>query len=115
MANFRSPTAAESALLEKLVQLSFQGSNELKAQLQSLQVREIDDDGSLELQSDFGPDAEVTDRVPVEGELIDRDGVCIHVLLHVVDGRMKELEVYKEDGSHISELDPERMTVSTLS
>jgi hypothetical protein len=111
----RPLTASERALLDKLVETSFPGSNEIKAQLQSIQVRKIDDEGSLELVSTSGPAAMVTERVPVEGELRDRDGVGVHVLLHVVEGRITELEVFKEDGSEVLDpLDHERMTVTVL-
>ena len=40
-------------------------------------------------------------RIPVEGEAPDRDGMMIHYLLHVVDGRMNELEVYKDDSLRV--------------
>ena len=108
---FRRPTAAEQALLDKLLAPTFPGSNELRAQLEGLDVRIIDEDGGLELRPGPGPYAEVLDRIPVEGELLDRDGVKAHVLLHVIDGRLHELEVYKEDGSRMFQLKAERMTV----
>jgi len=31
----------------------------------------------------------------------DADGVQVEILLHVVDGRLNELEIYKVDGSPI--------------
>jgi hypothetical protein len=37
----------------------------------------------------------------VESEARDTDGVIIHVLLHVVDGKASELEFFKEDSSRI--------------
>ena len=90
----------------------FPGSCELREQLRGLRVRAIDEDGSLELVSGSGPDAIVRDRIPIEGELLDRDGTMVHVLLHVVDGRLNELEIYKVDGSKVLErVDPERMTI----
>ncbi len=64
-------------------------------------VRELDENGSLE----FGPSAEVraevARRIPVEAELADSDGSMIHVLLHVVDGFAKELEIYREDSGRV--------------
>jgi hypothetical protein len=39
--------------------------------------------------------------VPVEADLEDDDGVTIHVL-HVLDGYLNELEVYREDSSPAS-------------
>jgi hypothetical protein len=35
--------------------------------------------------------------VPVEAAAPDVDGVSVHVLLHVVDERLAELELYRED------------------
>lgn len=43
------------------------------------------------------------ERIPVEAELPDNDGVSIHVLLHVVNGLLAELEIYKDDLSPIQE------------
>lgn len=38
---------------------------------------------------------------PVEAELGDLDVVLVHVLLHVVDGRLDELEIYREDSGRL--------------
>ena len=38
--------------------------------------------------------------------------MVIHYLLHVVDGTMSELEVYKDDSSRVlRQVDPEEVTV----
>jgi hypothetical protein len=37
-------------------------------------------------------------RVPIEAVADDIDGMTIHVLLHVVDGYIDGLELYREDG-----------------
>lgn len=110
---FRPPTEQERAVLEKLAAADFRGSNEIRAQLPSLMVRVVDDDGSLELVSSSGPDATVNHTVPVEAESVDRDGVRVQILLHVADGRIKELEFYKVDGSKVLQLpDADRITIS---
>ncbi len=44
----------------------------------------------------------------------ERDGVTVHVLLHIVDGLMKELEVYREDSAPVSNLEPRRLRVMVL-
>lgn len=80
------------ALLEE----DFPGRDALREQAGRLLVRPLDAEGSLQLQAS-GPPAEVKERVPVEAMLEDVDGVTIHVLLHVVDGLMNELEIYKDD------------------
>ena len=51
-------------------------------------------------------------RIPVEAEAQDRDGTMIHYLLHVVDGWMNELEVYKDDSSRVlRQAEPEDLKV----
>jgi hypothetical protein len=108
----RPPTPQEAALLEKLTEPDFPGSLEIREQLRGIQVREIDEDGSLELVGVSGSDAIVNNRIPIEGEMVDSDGTVVHVLLHVVNGRVNELEIYKDDGSRVLEpVDHERMTV----
>jgi hypothetical protein len=61
-------------------------------------VRVIDADGSLELSIvGTAPRANVERRIPVEAEAEDVDGMTFHVLLHVVDGLVNELEIYRND------------------
>lgn len=51
-------------------------------------------------------------RVPAEAWSQDSDGINIDVLLHVVNGRVKELEIYKADLSQIRQLpDPGKFEV----
>jgi hypothetical protein len=65
--------------------------------LPKLLVSSIDGNGSLRLFASAGHSATVERRIPVEGECEDLDGTTVHVLLHVVEGRMDELEIYRED------------------
>jgi hypothetical protein len=44
----------------------------------------------------------------------ERDGVTVHVLLHIVDGLMKELEVYREDSAPVNNLEPHRLGIMVL-
>jgi hypothetical protein len=55
----------------------------------------------LELRSQIEGKSPVIKRVPVEAEAKDEDGAVIHMLLHVVDGRPVELELFKEDGTTV--------------
>lgn len=50
----------------------------------------------LDIGDSHGPPAKVIRRIPVEAEAEDSDGATIHLLLHVVDGYMKELELYRD-------------------
>jgi len=64
-------------------------------------VRTIDVDGSLEISVEDSLRAEVANRIPVEAVAADSDGVPIHILLHVVDGMLQELEYFREDSRPI--------------
>lgn len=97
----RDLTKEEREILERLLEPDFPGSAELRDQLNSVKAEVIDEDGGLALQSVTGPEAPVRWRVPTEGECKDSDGIDVHVLLHVLNGRMCELELYKEDGSRV--------------
>ena len=103
--HFRAMTLFEKRLFARFLSQPFSGSNEIAEQISTASVRTIDQDGSLEIQSTSPALATgVKARVPVEAEVEDEDGVCIHFLLHVVFGRASELEVYKEDGTEIRSL-----------
>lgn len=101
---FRQPTAVERALLDRLLEADFSGRDELAHLLRSVIVRNIDEDGGLELESQVQGIAPVTKRVPIEAEGQDEDGVVIHMLLHIVDGRPVELEFFREDGKTVNKV-----------
>jgi hypothetical protein len=99
---FRALSTAERNILAKLLSEDFPGRSALMEQLPQARARKIDADGSLALEPDMDAiPAAVTRRIPVEGELEDVDGATIHVLLHVLNGFMNELEVYREDSSPV--------------
>jgi uncharacterized protein DUF6984 len=117
--DWRRLTDQERLVLDRLLSKGFSGRDELVAQLQSAMVRPIDDEGSLKIRAS-GPQAPVKRRVPVEGcyfdnETADNFGPAINLLVHVIDGMLDELEVYKDDGSEIRigahEIDPARIEV----
>ena len=60
-------------------------------------ARIIDENGSLAIRVMDCDRANVRERVPVEADAIDSDGQPVHVLLHVVDGYLNELELYRND------------------
>lgn len=101
---FREPSEQELDILTLLLDQDFPGNRTLVEQLATARVRPIDDDGSLEFALDDGPRAEVVRRIPVEAEGEDADGVTIHILLHVLDGAMKELEIFREDSRAVQRL-----------
>lgn len=103
-AQFRTPTISEQALLERLLEADFPGRDDLRPMIRDLQVRTIDDEGSLELQSQSSKRASVVKRIPIEAEARDEDEITIHVLLHVKDGQPAELEIFKDDGSSVKRM-----------
>jgi len=98
----RAAARAELELLEVLLNRDFPGATQLLAQLAGLEVAVVDEDGSLSLRSHEGPNAENLERrVVTEGQYPDRDGQPVHVLLHVLEGRLHELEFFREDGKTV--------------
>lgn len=89
------------AVLESLLEHDFRGRPELQSQLIGVLGKSIDEDGSLRLFVKDEPPAPVARRIPTEGTYVDADGVRVHVLLHVVDGYLDELEVYREDSGRV--------------
>lgn len=77
------------------------GSAELRQQLSTTLGSTLDENGSLRLAASGGPLAHMVRLIPVEAEFADLDGVIVHVLLHVVNGRLHELEIYREDSGEV--------------
>jgi hypothetical protein len=98
---YRQMSEYEASLLARLLEVDFEGRDAVAQQVQNAVVREIDEYGSIEFRVDDERRAAVTQRVPVEGEANDVDGVPIWVMLFVVNGKVDELEICKADGSPI--------------
>lgn len=98
--SFRSLTQQERELLDALLSNDFPGRGELVEQAAHAKVRQIDPEGSLSF-APSAPKAQVVRRVPVEAEVEDEDGVTVHVLLHVLEGALAELEVFREDSKQL--------------
>ncbi len=99
--SFRQLDASEMGLLEKLLAREFPGRDALRLQLSSVSARQIDENGSLELRTGENIEADIEIGCPTEGTCEDSDDGVIAVLLHVKNGRMHLLEIFKEDGSEI--------------
>lgn len=113
--SYRSPTDWERRLILRILEPAFPGRDVLRRQLDHVLVQSIDENGSLDLKCEVATVAPVKKRIPAEGEGTDRDGTAIHYLLHVVSGRMKELEVYKDDSSSVLEHpSPDEVSVMVL-
>jgi hypothetical protein len=96
---WRPPAELELQYLARLLEQPFPGRDELAAQLRTLEVEPCCSCGcgSLALRSNGGPPAPVTTSPPVNANTADRDGTSIEVLLHVRDGFLRELEIYRVD------------------
>jgi len=101
---FRDPSPAERELLEHLLSGEFPGQPALLAQLHGLQVRRIDESGSLELRVAVRQPARVVDRVPVKAVTRATAGTPVRLELHVMDGLLDELHIYREDGEPVARL-----------
>ena len=99
---FRPLNDREMGLLEKLLEAPFPGSDELRAQMNSVTGKQIEDDGTLYLRCAAGPPAPTKYALVMEGVCTDADGGQIAVMLHVDRaGFMHMLEILKYDGSPI--------------
>jgi hypothetical protein len=101
----RELSIAERSYLEFLLSRPFQGSAQLKEQLKSATVSEECSGGcgSIVLSVARSPStiARVKRRIPIEAQGVDVDRVPVHYLLHVVDGFLAELEIYREDSQPV--------------
>lgn len=104
--SIRKPSEYEVALFARLTELEYPGRDVSKRQLEQCQVGLIDEDGSLRVHTTVQEKASVLFSVPVEAVAKDSDGVAVHFVLHVVNGLVHELEIYKDDGSPIRSMPP---------
>jgi hypothetical protein len=91
----------EHDFLRKLLSATFSGRDQLAEQVNCASVHAIDDNGSLRFTVNSTTIAPVIQRIPVEAQCLDSDNVVIHALLHVVDGKISELEIYRDDSQPI--------------
>jgi hypothetical protein len=112
---FRDLNPLEKELMKKLLDLDLPARDALLAQLNSAQVRTIDESGSLEFSVRAKIDAAVMDGPIVNAVQTDSDskpdyGPFVNYVLFVKRGRLQELQIYKDDGSiPIEDLDPSKI------
>jgi Domain of unknown function (DUF6984) len=112
----RNLTLWEKEIIDRLLSCEFQGKDALVRQLKTIHVNEeCNACKTIGLLVDHEPGnlAVVHYRIPVQAEAIDVDGITIHFLLHVVDGFIDELEVFREDDEIIKSL-PQPNTLNIL-
>lgn len=96
----RDFTPEETSVIEKLLCVEFEGRNALKEQLNHTKVIGNCSCGcrSILLSSgSLAPMLSPSQRIPVEMESMDDDGVPVLFLLHVIEGYVSELEVFRAD------------------
>ena len=99
---FRPLNAREREILERLLELDFQGRDELRSQLSSVTAKQVHEDGTLLLRCSSGLPAPTKYAVAMEATCADVDGMSIGVLLHVNrDGFMNMLEIIKYNSTSI--------------
>ena len=102
----RPLTDYEKQLVLKLLEALLNGA-QYAEQLNNVQVSRWAGDSSLKFEFRESVGSLGNEMgIPVEGEFKDVDGVPIHVLLHVKDGRLHILEIYKENGSEVIRMPP---------
>ena len=105
LAEPRSLTNDEQQLIAQLLQRPFAGRDALRAQLADARVVACGTRDTRTLvfapPSPNVPQANTESRVPVDAVIADDDGTDIEVLLHVVGGFARELEIYRVDGAPI--------------
>ncbi len=91
----RALTVTERAVLDKLLEVPFRGRDLVRQQVDKSLVREWDD-GSRTLSFEIGRSKKPPHTVAVEAEFSDDDGNTAHVLLHLREETVYELEFFKE-------------------
>lgn len=110
-------TVKERKLLSFLVDAEFPGRDELRQQAVTAMVsRDCRDCPTFELEVDHRcPKASVKRTVPIEAEGRDSDGMAVQILLHVVDGYLSELEIFRYDEKRIEAIsDPMSLKIIDL-
>ena len=98
---FKEMNILERRLIDRLLAMPFPGSRDLAIQLRDSLVCSIDQNGSLDFLVSTNKKVSVHNPIPVEAEAEDNYGVTIHLLLHVIEGVARGIEVYKEDSSDV--------------
>ena len=93
-------------MLNRLLEESFPGHQELKAQILTSHFGIIDDNHSLEIIPTNSDAAPVVKTVPVEASAADEDGMPIESLLFTRHGLAYMLEILRADGGRVKCLPP---------
>ena len=111
----RELTDWERQVLDRLLSVSFEGSEELRRQIPVVRVtahpeRDLPSVG-LRVDHIRAPAARSDLRVPVQAIGKDADGMEILFLLHVDRGYIRELEIFRGDSGGIQAVPPPQTLV----
>jgi hypothetical protein len=100
---FRPLSDYEQAVITRLFEVEFPGREELKDQVSHAEASLIpatgDNYGSINIRTSSDRRAVVENRVPVISMTKDEGGAHVEILLHVIDGKINELEFVRMDGA----------------
>lgn len=109
--HYRNLTSLEVKLLERMLHSGVEGYIQYLHEVNIGVVEVTANDNSLFFKTPEyeGPGYHVTIS---EAEYVDIDGQKVYLTVHIVHGRLHELEIYKEDGSLLKEpIKPEKVTI----
>jgi hypothetical protein len=97
---------ADRELLRKLFKIDFAGRSELLQQIPTLLTKTIDENGSLLFQVPSSILSPAKTGPVVEARYADANTgednpAHVNILLHVKDGKLSMLEIFKDDSSRI--------------
>jgi len=103
---FRPLSDSEESTLIKLFEINFIGRETLMQQLPGLLAKQIDENGSLQFQVQSAVLSKVKNGPVIEARYPDANTnetntAHVNILLHVKDGKISMLEVFKDDSSRI--------------
>jgi len=114
---FRPLTNKESVILEKLAEANLKGRAQLLEQIQAAKAKSLDKNGSIRLEVSSTSLIPVNQGVLVEARYLDSDtgnesSPHVNILLHVNEGKITILEIYKDDGTPINgEINPDKFKI----
>jgi len=101
--SWRKITAAERSLIDRVLSFRPSDAGGIPFDVKD-HVKELDPEGSIKFLHDLEPQQMEQIKFPVEAQYQDKDGTWIHALLFVVDKKVDELEIYKDDASPITRM-----------
>ncbi len=105
----------ERAVLARILSADVAGVSALRAQAVSAEGYRIDTGAGMMIYLSVDPASPVsalTGVFPLSVDAVARDGTSVEIILHVAEGRLRIIEVYRIDGEPLGELpSPESLTM----